>query len=277
MLPIFFLAFALVCQLQTTAAQPVPSRRPLDYYDADSKLDVNALKEWYDMVKTPLDEETSLQQLEKEALEANKIDSIDSVMYWYLGKAKTSKQCLKSYRDVSVPGVSEAECLAVVMYTLGDSPTPFYSQYNAASINKEWQPYKVYTTLLMSAIQKMTKIDPIPPERALYRGIKFTAERPNAERIFLKAFSSTSLDLKVAQEFAEPKGMILEFQPPHSRYAARVRKLSLLFYEEEVILPPFIAFDVLNVDGSNSDFKFKTSEVQKILPHIPQRKRFFGF
>lgn len=265
MLPIFFLAFAFICHLPKTAA--VPSRS-LQYYDADSELDVKTIKEWYDMVKTPLDEETSLDELKKEASEAGKRGS---VMNEFLRRAIKFNSCDK------VPDLTRAECLVVTMYTAGNSETPFHSEYNAASINKEWQPYKVYTTLFMSALQKLARIYPIPKDTILYRGINYTPERPSAKHLFLKRFSSTSLNLKTAQEFAGSEGMILEFHPPHSRYAARVNKLSALFHEDEVILPPFIAFDLLNADGSDSHFKFETSEVQVLLPPIPSRKASCGF
>jgi hypothetical protein len=249
MLPIFFLAFAFINQLSTTAVLG-----SLNYYDADRDLDV--IKVWYDMVKNPLNEKKAMGLLRDEAKDEKGKEN--SLMDDFLQRAIKSKRC------ASVTDMTLAECLVVIMYTAEGLGKSFYKEYNAASIEKKWQPYKVYTTLLMSALQKLAKIHPIPKNAILYRGIDSKAERPNAKSIFLMAFTSTSLDLKTAQKFAGSEGMILEFHPPHSRYAAQLGKSSKFLEEKEILLPPFIAFDLLNVDRSGSDFKFKTSKVQKL-------------
>lgn len=202
------------------------------------------------MVKNPLDETTSMKQLENEA--KNVANKPGTRMYEYLQRARKLNKC--------VLGMTSAECLVVTMYTDDSSDKAFY---NMASTNRIWQPYRVYTTLLVSAIRKLAKIDPIPRGTTLYRGISFRPERPNARRLFWKAASSASLNFQTARGFAGSNGVIFRFQPPASRYAAQVRKLSFYSSEDEVILLPFEVFDLVATNAR--EFCFKSSVTQELL------------
>src|SRR6218665_1784200 len=220
-----------ITPINSCPRSPQPSYdRALDYYDA--YRDQHLILEWKAIISSPIDEWSSMQQLENEANNMN--GKRDSQMSEYLNRA------MDVYHHVS--GMTQAECLVVIMFTDDSDERAFFREYNRASANRIWQPYKVYTTLLVSALRKLTEIDPIPPGATLYRGLNFKAEPPRARQIFWKAFTSTSLDIKVAEGFAGPDGTILEFQPPASRRAARIRKLSNYYEEDEVLLLPFEAF-----------------------------------
>ena len=246
MLPVLFLAVAYTFQLSTS--YPLPS---LIYYDANN--DLHIIREWYNMVKIPIDETTSMMQLNNEA--SNK--PVGSRMLEYL---KRVTQWQYQSKCASVPGLTLAECLAVQMYTDG-----FYKEYNNAMTNRNWKPYRVYTTIVMSALRKLSKIDPVPPGYTLYRGINFKATPPTSKRIVWKALTSTSLNIAVAKQFAGKNGMIFRFKPPSSRFAAKVSKLSR-YNQDEVLLFPFEAFDLLFVDKWGG-FNFKTSKTQSLLAH----------
>lgn len=247
MLPIFFLAFAFIYQLSTTSGSS-----SLNYYDAESEL--NIIQEWYKIVRTPLDETTSMEQLENEA--RNVTGKPSTRMNEYIRRAMTLNK--------SVPGLTHAECLAVRMYTDDSDARAFYREYNVASTNRIWQPYRVYTTLLLSSLRKLAKLEPIPLDTTLYRGIRFRLEPPKATRIFWMAFTSTSLDFQTANSFAGANGTILQFRPPASRHAAQIWNLSKFPQEKEVILLPFAAFDFQDADGR--EFYFSISETQELLP-----------
>lgn len=227
----------------------------VNFYDADREL--NVIREWYKMVRTPLDETTSMKQLEDEA--KNNTGKPRTRMNEYLRRAMDSNR--------SMTGLTRPECLVVMMYTDDSSNRAFFAEYNKASIIGNWQPYAVYTTLLMSALEKLAKNDPIPKDKPLYRGLSCQLKPPTASRIFWKAMTSTTLDIKVAERIAAPDGIILEFHPPASgerasRCGARVRELSS-FEENEVILLPFEAFDFLG--AGDRKFHFKTSKTQNLL------------
>ena len=79
----------------------------------------------------------------------------------------------------SVDGVSNAECIAVLMYTDDGSAKAFYKDFNAATKTKSWKEYITFTTLLVSAIQKLAILHSIPLDATLYRGLHADFERPN--------------------------------------------------------------------------------------------------
>ena len=219
----------------------------LEYYNAKSKL--STVKRWYNMVSTPFDGRRSMKLLEKEAEEVNGM---------YRSSFIEAKAQAETKYNI-FPFLTHAECVVVIMY-IGELQRSFYKEYNEACRDGIWEPYEVYTTHLMSALVKLAKENPLPQGQSLYRGIREKPGPLTVNQIFWKSFTSTSLKYEVAKEFAGRDGVVLEFQPPHSRYAARVGKLSP-FPEEEVILLPFEAFDVLN----GKSFQFKTSKTQELL------------
>lgn len=248
MSPIYFLAaFAFICQLSTSSGQ-----FKLEYYDAQNK-DLDVLRVWYNMVKNPLDESKAMKQLEDEA--KNTANKRGTKMNEYLNRAKNLNK--------RVNGLTRAECLVVSMYTDDSSPTAFYREYNTASINRNWQPYRFYTTLLVSAIRKLAHMDPVPPGTILYRGVSFRPVNPTPKRIFWKTFTSTSLSYEISKGFAGANGILMTFQMPPTRFAGRVRKLSYFPDENEVILLPFEAYDVAGI--TDKQFNFQSSRTQALL------------
>src|SRR6218665_813029 len=119
MLPIFFLTLAFTLHLPTSS--PLPS---LNYYDANS--DLHIIREWYNMVKIPLDGPTSMMELCSEA--NDKTGKMDTQMIVYLQKVtQWQSKC------ASVPSLTVAECLVVMMYKDG-----FYREYDQATTNPNW-------------------------------------------------------------------------------------------------------------------------------------------
>lgn len=223
----------------------------LECYDANGELSV--IRKWFNMITTPLDKAQSIDQLHKEA--KNTTGKPGSRMLEYLQRATDSTK--------SEPGLTRAECLAVLMYTDDNDARAFFNEYNKASRERKWEPYRIYTTLLTSALRKLAESNPLPPSTHLYRGLGSRLGPPTARRLFWKSFTSTSLDYETARDnFAGSDGIILKFEPPVSYYAAQVGQLST-YLEDEVILLPFEAFDFMGAIGQ--EFSFKTSKAQELF------------
>lgn len=86
-------------------------------YDVSSELDI--IREWYEMTRTPLDESTSMSQLEKEA--QNKTDKT---------RNNHARVFPTSDRFFQVLGwtITNAECGAILMYTDGNSIRALFSE-----------------------------------------------------------------------------------------------------------------------------------------------------
>lgn len=220
----------------------------LRVYDADKEMDV--IREWHDLVKDPIDEGTALRQLLIEACDEDNIKNPRIMCETFLA-AKSANMC--------VPGLTRAECVAVTMYTM--EYNGFYQEFNNASAYGVWAPYRVYTTLLFSAVKKLAAIEPVPIDASLYRGMRVTCSPPNAKRIFWKTFTSTSLNKDVASFFGE--STFNEFKTPATIFGARIKNLSAISFEEEVLIPPFEVFDFLKADGQM--FYFSASKQQDLL------------
>lgn len=219
----------------------------LRVYDADKEADV--IREWHDLVKDPIDEETAMRQLLQEACDDDNKDLSKMCLTFVI--AKHSKKC--------VPGLTMAECVAVTMYTYEGNG--FYREFNNASAYGVWEPYKIYTSLLFSAVKKLSVIEPIPFNSTLYRGMGVSCNRPNAKRIFWKTFTSTSFDRDIARYFGE--STFYEFLPTATLFGARVKNLSFIGEEEEVLIPPFEVFNFVKADGQK--FYFSSSRTQDLL------------
>lgn len=124
------------------------------------------------------------------------------------------------------------------MFTDDSSEKAFYKTFNIACTKKSWQSYRVFSTLLTSAIVKLGKVFPVPPNATLYRGLGHKLKPPAATRFTFKSFTSASLSLETARQFSGSNGTILSFQPQQSCRAARIENLSK-FGEDEVIILPF--------------------------------------
>ena len=249
MLSIIFLSFAFIYQLSTTFGD-----NRLNYYDP--KIELGVIQNWYNMVKSPLHDDTSMTQLDNEA--KSMVGQKDRYMDKYLKRAKDLYRAKWKESSKCVSDLTRAECLVVMMFT-----DEFYREYNQESTKRNWKPYRVYTTLLTSALKKLAKFDPIPKGKSLYRGVKFRPLQPTSERIFWKAFTSTSLNYEIAKQFAGRDGTVLEFKSPASIVAGKVGTLTKFPQQEEVILMPFEAFDVVPDGGQG--FHFKTSKTQELL------------
>lgn len=214
-------------------------------YNADK--DIDTIRTWHDLVKTPIDEGTAMRQLLLESCE----DEKNQVMCQTFVRAREADKC--------IPGLTRAECLAVTMYTAEFGG--FYREFNNASSYGVWDPYRVYTSLLYSAVKKLADIEPVPFDAGLYRGMWLKCKPPNATRIFWKTFTSTSLDQRIAEYFGSATTIV--FQGRASVYGARIRNLSLIEVEDEVLIPPFELFDYLKADDQT--FYFSSSKSQDLI------------
>lgn len=219
----------------------------LRVYDADKEADV--IREWHDLVKDPIDEETAMRQLLIEACDDDDKDL--RVMCYTFLMAKSENLC--------VPGLTKAECVAVTMYTIEGNG--FYRDFNNASAFGVWAPYRVYTSLLFSAVKKLAAIEPVPIHTRLYRGMRVACNRPSAKRVFWKTFTSTSLDQEMASYFGT--STFYEFEPQATLFGARIKNLSLMSFEDEVLIPPFEVFNFVKADGQK--FYFSSSLTQDLL------------
>lgn len=251
MLPIFFLAFAFIYQLSTASA----GSSSIYYYDAVDEQQVQDIQKWYNLVKGPLDNKIpAIKQLGMEA--TSKDGKMNTKMNDYLSDAyKHTKRC----KTANIPTLSQEECLVVMMYT-----GAFYAEYNEASRNRNWAPYRVYTTLLLSALQKLAKANAVASGTTVYRGIKFSLDQLTSGRIFWSSFTSTSLNENIAETYVGGDGQVITFLIQDSKYAARIPKPLSNFDQEEVLLPPFQAFDVVR-NEKGKIIRFETSKTQKFL------------
>lgn len=146
------------------------------------------IREWYDMTRTVLDETISMDELENEA--NNITNKPGTTLPAYFQRAIDSFKCLA--------GLTNTECVAGLMYTDDSSNRAFFKEFNLASINRNWQPYKVYTSVLASALNKLARLEPLHPETTLYRGLHSRLEAPPVGHIFCKSFTSTTQDIEIA-------------------------------------------------------------------------------
>ena len=146
-----------------------------------------------------------------------------------------------------------AECLAIYMYS-----SEFYDTYNPNIRKQFWEPYKVFTSLLCSAIKKLVAIRPLPSSTVLYRGLNRDFVVNVTGRFYFPTFSSTSLNRNVAERYGNETTM--QFLPNVPKMAGKLRGLVKYEFEEEVLLPPFEAFEVINKTGTI--IYLKSSDIQ---------------
>lgn len=216
-------------------------------YDADK--DLEKIRQWHDLIKAPVDASTAMRQL--------LIESCDDVERYimcntFLFARRERKPCPS--------GLTSAECLAVTMYS-AEVAGGFYREFNNASSYGVWEPYRVYTSLLYSAVKKLAAIEPVPVGAKLYRGMSLVCRPPDAKRIFWKTFTSTTLDEEIAGYFGSLTSLVFEGQA--TLVGARIKNLSLIEIEDEVLIPPFETFDFLKAEQQK--FYFSSSKEQELL------------
>ena len=154
-----------------------------------------------------------------------------------------------------VSGLSRAECVAVLMYTL-EYP-PYYKQFNKDCFSGQWKNHKVFSALLVSACVKLAKNDPV--KQKLYRGTDCHLESLGSTAFFWPQFSSSSLKEAEALKFAN--STVLEFSS--CRYGAKIKQLSAFPNEEEVLILPFEAF--VNTQIKSPKMYFTSCDDQPLM------------
>lgn len=216
-------------------------------YDADR--DLETIRRWHDLIKAPVDASTAMRQLLVESCDDEERDVMCNT---FLFARRERKPCPS--------GLTSAECLAVTMYS-AEVAGGFYRVFNNASAYGVWEPYRVYTSLLYAAVRKLAAIEPVPVGAKLYRGMSLACRPPDARRIFWKTFTSTTLDEEIAGYFGSMTSLVFEGQA--TLVGARIKNLSLIEMEEEVLIPPFETFDFLKADKQT--FYFSSSKEQELL------------
>lgn len=170
-------------------------------------------------------------------------------------------------------GLLTSECRAVYMYS-----TNFYDTYNTNIRAGHWNYYKAFTSLLYSALVKLSRLRPLPGNTVLYRGLRghFNIDR---SPIHFTHFVSTSLDLDVAEGFGNDTLMLIKTND--LKLGAMLHGLVKFEIEREVLLTPFETFDVISsfehYDDQNdywrSTINFKSSPNQQFLKLLPSHAR----
>lgn len=135
----------------------------------------------------------------------------------------------------------------------------FCSIYNSDIRNKTWEPYKVLTSLIHSGLRKLSAYRHLPRNTILYRGLKKVFTINAKGRFYFPQFVSSSLNESVAKWYGN-KTRVLYVEVP--KIAANLEGLTEI-REEEVLLSPFEAFEVINKTGNA--FYLRSSDVQDFI------------
>ena len=139
----------------------------------------------------------------------------------------------------------------------------FYPYYNYQLRKGNWKIFKVFTTLLISAIKKLNKMHPLKIGMHVYRGMKDYYHLPSAKSLYFKQFTSTTRNIGTAKDFTNGDGMIFTVKVNVNILAASVKDLSPFPKEDEILFSPFVALDFVN--GTHSTMYFKTSDKQEFM------------
>lgn len=162
-----------------------------------------------------------------------------------------------------------SECRAVYMYS-----TNFYDTYNTNIRDGQRNYYKTFTSLLYSALVKLSRLRPLPENTVLCRGLRGHFHI-NRSPLHFTHFVSTSLDLDVAEGFGNDT--LMRIKTNDLKLGAMLHGLVKFEIEREVLLTPFETFEVISSFMDN-DYKrviinFKSSSDQQFLKSPPPHDR----
>lgn len=230
----------------------------LDVYKEGSTPDMEQLSRWMDSMG---DARKAINDSEKVEghLKDESCKNKSSVCCQSLENAKQSRAL---ERNCNGSGLSMAECYALFMYT-----DEAYWEFTAAARKGDFETYKVLNYLINCAVVKLSLNAKykVKDNEKLFRGLKTDHTRPNADRIFWKAFASTSRSEKQASEFGNKTK--IEFEPNAAQYGAKIQDFSKFPDKEEVLVSPFEIYDVLKSEADNKQtMRFRSSQRQVFGP-----------
>lgn len=228
----------------------------LNVYKANSQSDMKKLAEWFSVTNRAKslmeNDETAIKGLEKESCQKKKSDVCRAFHNAKNRLDHWKKICPKS-------GLWISECYALSMYT-----DAAYRKFNEAAMKGDFETYKVFSYLLNCAVRRLSlnKNFKVEDNEKLYRCLKTKHTRPNAEKIYWKTFTSTSLDKEGTCSFGSATK--IEFEPEATKFGAKIMNFSKFSDQTEVLIPPFESYDVLKSESKNPEIiRFKSSLRQK--------------
>ncbi|XP_078390065.1 ecto-ADP-ribosyltransferase 5-like [Cetorhinus maximus] len=102
--------------------------------------------------------------------------------------------------------------------------------------------FKSFHYLLSVALDKLKR-----QTHSTFRGVGILFNATKGEAVRLGQFSSTSLDTSVAIGFLPANSTGNTLFEIETRLGVPIRKLSAIYYENEVLIPPIEVFEVINV------------------------------
>ncbi|NXN24195.1 NARE ribosyltransferase, partial [Nycticryphes semicollaris] len=202
-----------------------------------------------DMAPTTFDDQYlgCSQMMEEELGELNRTEFTNNSVYAEAWTQAAAEWRNRGGRVPQLPLLRTEQAVAIMAYTLHGR---LYQAFNAAvreAGRSSWEyrhkfHFKVLHFLLTQALSNLWKAQPRRCHR-VYRGvlgIRFTARLQDLVRF--GQFTSTSLQNKSALDFGQDT-----FFSVNTCYGVPIRDFSLYPSEEEVLIPPYERFEVINI------------------------------
>ncbi|NXN76321.1 NARE ribosyltransferase, partial [Himantopus himantopus] len=185
--------------------------------------------------------------MEEELEELNRTEFANNSIYAKAWTQATAEWRSRQGRIPQPPALRPEQAIALLAYTLHG---PLYQEFNpavreAGRSRREYLDtfhFKVLHFLLSEALRTLRDTQPRRCHH-VYRGIqgiRFTAQHRQSVRF--GSFTSTSLRKEATMDFGQDTLFVVE-----TCYGVPIRDFSFFPKEEEVLIPPFESFEVINV------------------------------
>ena len=138
----------------------------------------------------------------------------------------------------------------------------FYNVFNKEISNGHWKKFKIFTNQLLNAINKLNINGKKIVGLTVYRGMNEAFAVPIAKRLYFKRFTSTSANIRKAQDFGTETFFHINITV--NVLAAFISELSHFPNEEEILFSPFVALDLIKSSGSTMFFKTSSEQIFKV-------------
>ncbi|XP_028914474.2 GPI-linked NAD(P)(+)--arginine ADP-ribosyltransferase 1-like [Ornithorhynchus anatinus] len=189
------------------------------------------------------------QEMERELDALNQTEFTNNAIYAKAWKVATDKwaEVRRTQQFPWPPGFREEHAVAILAYTLEEQP--LYVKFNSAvreagrSRNHYMQSFhfKTFHFLLTRAIS-LLQGEQTPKCHMVYRGVldkRFQAK--TGKTIRFGSFTSSSLNEERALEFGSATFFTIQ-----TCHGPRIRQFSQFYYENEVLIPPYESFQVID-------------------------------